>query len=113
FLIVWANLSNTLFRLHKHWIHEGGISTLSIMHWPDKIKKAGDIRHTPGQLPDTMATVLEETQSNYPVSYKGNNIIPLEEPSLTPTFLSDVNKEQLLSWKHMRGMLRLDLGNGS
>ena len=23
----WANLSNTPFRLYKHWIHEGGIST--------------------------------------------------------------------------------------
>jgi arylsulfatase len=23
----WANLSNTPFRLFKHWVHEGGIAT--------------------------------------------------------------------------------------
>ena len=30
----WANLSNTPFRLYKHWIHEGGIATPLIVHWP-------------------------------------------------------------------------------
>ena len=25
--VAWANLSNTPFRLYKHWVHEGGIST--------------------------------------------------------------------------------------
>jgi arylsulfatase len=30
----WANLSNTPFRLYKHWIHEGGISAPLIVHWP-------------------------------------------------------------------------------
>ena len=32
----WANLSNTPFRLYKHWIHEGGISTPLIVHWPER-----------------------------------------------------------------------------
>ncbi len=41
----WANLSNTPFRLYKHWIHEGGISTPLIVHWPDGIARAG--RHPP------------------------------------------------------------------
>ena len=30
----WANLSNSPFRLYKHWIHEGGIATPFIVHWP-------------------------------------------------------------------------------
>jgi arylsulfatase len=33
----WANLSNTPFRLYKHWIHEGGIATLPAIcpiSWP-------------------------------------------------------------------------------
>ena len=34
----WANLSNTPFRLYKHWIHEGGIATPLIVHWPNGIK---------------------------------------------------------------------------
>ncbi len=36
----WANLSNTPFRLYKHWIHEGGISTPLIVHWPAGIAGA-------------------------------------------------------------------------
>ena len=35
----WANLSNSPFRLYKHWIHEGGISTPLIAHWPNGIAK--------------------------------------------------------------------------
>ena len=35
----WANLSNAPFRLYKHWIHEGGISTPLIAHWPNGIDK--------------------------------------------------------------------------
>lgn len=34
----WANASNTPFRLYKHWVHEGGISTPLITHWPARIK---------------------------------------------------------------------------
>ena len=39
----WANLSNAPFRLYKHWIHEGGIATPLIAHWPNGIaEKGGD-----------------------------------------------------------------------
>ena len=31
----WANLSNTPFRFYKHWVHEGGIATPFIVHWPE------------------------------------------------------------------------------
>ena len=37
----WANLSNTPFRLYKHWIHEGGISTPLIVHWPSRNPRQG------------------------------------------------------------------------
>ena len=39
----WANLSNTPFRLYKHWIHEGGIATPFIVHWPRGIKEKGGL----------------------------------------------------------------------
>ena len=32
--IPWGNVSNTPFRLYKHYAHEGGISTPFIVHWP-------------------------------------------------------------------------------
>ena len=33
----WANVSNTPFREYKHYVHEGGIATPLIVHWPDGI----------------------------------------------------------------------------
>ena len=37
----WANLSNTPFRMFKHWVHEGGISTPLIASWPKGINIKG------------------------------------------------------------------------
>ena len=37
----WANVSNTPFREYKHWVHEGGIATPMIMHWPDQTTQKG------------------------------------------------------------------------
>ena len=82
----WANLSNTPFRLYKHWIHEGGISTPLIVHWPSGITDKGAIRHTPGYLPDIMATILDVTGTPYPERWEGQQIEPLEGQSLVPAF---------------------------
>ena len=43
--VAWANLSNTPFKLYKHWVHEGGIATPFIVHWPNGIQEKGGIRH--------------------------------------------------------------------
>ena len=42
----WANASNSPFRLYKHWVHEGGISTPFIVYWPDVIRESS-ITHMP------------------------------------------------------------------
>ncbi len=57
----WANASNTPFRLYKHWVHEGGISTPLIAHWPSGIPatRRGAIEHQPGHLIDIMATCVD------------------------------------------------------
>lgn len=97
----WANLSNTPFRLYKHWIHEGGISTPFIVHWPAGIDAKGEIRHTPGYLPDVMATVLDITGSTYPRSFDGNAIVPLEGHTLRGTFAGDdVQVRPTMFWEH-------------
>jgi arylsulfatase A-like enzyme len=96
----WANLSNTPFRLYKHWIHEGGISTPLVMHWPKGIKEKGGIRHTPGYLPDIMATILDITATGYPQNYQGNPIAPLEGSSLRPAFDADGIDRPPMFWEH-------------
>jgi arylsulfatase len=96
----WANLSNTPFRLYKHWIHEGGIATPLIVHWPEAIRAKGALRHNPGQLPDIMATILEVTGASYPSTYRGNDILPCEGESLVASFHSSSQERGPLFWEH-------------
>ncbi len=96
----WANMSNSPFRLYKHWTHEGGVSTPVICHWPNGISDAGGVRHTPSQLPDIMATFLEIAGAEYPETYDGHSILPLEGQSLVPVFAGDDLPERPLFWEH-------------
>ncbi|NHJ19734.1 MAG: arylsulfatase [Candidatus Lokiarchaeota archaeon] len=96
----WANLSNTPFRKYKHWVHEGGIATPLIIHWPNGIKFKGKICHQPGQLPDIMATIIEITHSPYPEKYNGDKILPLEGQSLALSFSSTTSIERTLFFEH-------------
>jgi arylsulfatase len=82
----WANASNTPFRLYKHWVHEGGIASPLIAHWPARIKQKGRFTHQPGHLIDVMATAVDIGGATYPASYKGKPISPLEGRSLVPIF---------------------------
>ncbi|MFM7592667.1 MAG: sulfatase-like hydrolase/transferase, partial [Isosphaeraceae bacterium] len=54
----WSSLANTPFRKHKTWVHEGGIATPFIVHWPAGISARGEIRHTPAHLIDIVPTLL-------------------------------------------------------
>jgi arylsulfatase len=98
--IPWANLSNTPFREYKHWVHEGGISTPLIAHWPSVIDQVGTLRHDPGQLTDIMATCLDVADAEYPAQLNGNDIVPLEGTSLAPIFHGQHNYKEALIWEH-------------
>ena len=98
--VAWANMSNTPFRLYKHWTHEGGVSTPTIFHWPTGIGEPGGLRHTPCQLPDVMATVIDIAGVDYPQTYNGHAILPLEGRSLLPVIARDELPERPLFWEH-------------
>ena len=74
----WANVSNTPFREYKHWVHEGGISTPLIAHWPDGIAKAAlrKIEAQPGHVIDIMATCVDCPGAKYPTEFNGDKIKP-------------------------------------
>ncbi len=108
--VAWANLSNTPFRLYKHWIHEGGISTPLICHWPKGIKEKGGIRHSPGYLPDIMATLLDVTNTSYPQAWDGQAVAPLEGTSLKPLFDQDGQERPAMFWEH-EGNAAVRIGN--
>jgi arylsulfatase len=98
--VAWANLSNTPFRFYKHWIHEGGISTPLIVHWPNGIRDKGALRHTPGYLPDIMATICDVTGSAYPATFEGNAVESLEGVSLRAAFDDARIDRPPMFWEH-------------
>ena len=98
--VPWANVSNTPFRLYKHWVHEGGIATPLIAHWPDGIEAANQLRHQPAQLPDIMATLLDVAGVDYPESYDGHPVKPAEGFSFASTFADRPHAREVLYWEH-------------
>ena len=98
--VPWANASNTPFREYKHWVHEGGIATPLIAHWPAGLAARGELRRAPAQLPDIMATCLDVAGADYPEEYNGHAIQPLEGFSLRPCFAKDTLVRETLCWEH-------------
>jgi arylsulfatase A-like enzyme len=96
----WANASNTPFRRYKHWVHEGGISSPLVAHWPKTIGNAS-ITHQPAHLIDLMATCVDLGRAEYPKTRNGKNIHPLPGQSLKP-ILSGQNWDtpRTLYWEH-------------
>lgn len=106
----WANLSNTPFRLYKHDVHEGGISTPLIVHWPAKIKDPGTIRKQMGHVTDLMPTCTDVAGASYPKKHKGHQILPSEGKSLMPAILDDQPLHDTLCWEH-EGNCAIRAGN--
>lgn len=91
----WATVSNTPFREYKHWVHEGGISTPLIAHWPRGIMAKGELRKQPGHLIDVMATCVEVAGATYPAE-----ATPLPGRSLTTAFRNEPIARDAIFWEH-------------
>jgi arylsulfatase len=99
--INWANVSNTPFREYKHFVHEGGISTPLVAHWPARIQRRGQLEHQPGHLIDLMATCVDVSGAEYPKQFTGEEIQPMEGVSLAPAFQGKpLRREKPIFWEH-------------
>lgn len=58
----WSTVANTPFRRHKTWVHEGGISTPLVVHWPAGIKAQGELRKDLCHVIDIVPTILDIAQ---------------------------------------------------
>ena len=96
----WANVSNTPFREYKHFVHEGGISTPLVVHWPAGIKTKNELRSEPSHLIDMMATCVDAAGAQYPGQYRGKPITPLEGKSLLRVFQGDSLERNLIFFEH-------------
>ncbi|MBM80854.1 MAG: arylsulfatase [Planctomycetaceae bacterium] len=99
----WANVSNTPFREYKHWVHEGGIATPLIAHWPAGISKAqhGKLESQPAHLIDIMATCVDLGKATHPKTLNEHDIHPLEGVSLAPAFNGkSLNRKNPIFFEH-------------
>jgi arylsulfatase len=97
----WANVSNTPFREYKHWVHEGGIGTPLIAHWPAGIVAKGGLNNRPGHLVDIMATCLDVSGAQFPSERAGVKVQPPEGVSLAPAFAEKaLRRERPIFWEH-------------
>jgi arylsulfatase len=99
----WASVSNTPLREYKHWVHEGGISTPLVAHWPQGLgsDRRGQLETQPAHLIDIMVTCVELAKATYPTKRDGRTTVPLEGVSLTPTFAGkQLQRTQPLFFEH-------------
>lgn len=97
----WANVSNTPFRLYKHWVHEGGIAAPLIAHWPAGIGRRGALEHQPAHVIDIMTTCLALSGASYPREINGRPATPLAGVSLLPAFAGKpLNRRAPICWEH-------------
>jgi arylsulfatase len=87
--------------LYKHWVHEGGISTPLIAYWPAVIEKRAAITREVGHLIDLMATCVDVSGVEYPATYNGKPISPMEGKSLMPIFRTGTRGgHEAIYWEH-------------
>jgi len=97
----FSSAANTPFRRHKTWVHEGGISTPLVAHWPKGIRARGELRRTPGHVIDIVPTILDVVGVEKPKEWQGEPIPPAPGKSLVPAFARDATIErEYLWWLH-------------
>ncbi|MEJ8855788.1 arylsulfatase [Variovorax robiniae] len=96
----WSNVSNAPFRQHKHYVHEGGISTPLVAHWPAGIKARGFV-HQPFHVVDVLPTLLEAAGVAYPTEYAGQAIQKVDGESFAPLFTQSTHQRSApIFWEH-------------
>jgi len=99
----WASYSNTPFRKYKMFVHEGGIASPFIAHWPNGIKNKGEIFNKQiFHISDIMSTVCDAAGISYPENYKGRKIKATAGISMLPFIKEDKRNMQprTLFWQH-------------
>ena len=74
----WANVADTPLRYFKRYSHEGGIRTPCIAYWPSGITNPGRWTEQAGHLVDILATAADLSNAEYPSSYFGRTVLPME-----------------------------------
>jgi arylsulfatase len=98
----FSSVANTPMRRHKTWVHEGGISTPLIAHWPAGIGAKNQWRRSPVHLIDVAPTIIELAGGTWPTTDAEGKPRP-QSPgmSLVPEFAADGSvRHPSLWWLH-------------
>ncbi len=90
----WSTVSNTPFRRHKTWTHEGGVSTPLIASWPNGIVERGSVRRSPGHVIDVVPTILDLA------GVADSSDVTRPGVSLVESFGHAVGRDRKLWWFH-------------
>jgi len=96
----FSTASNTPFRRHKYWTHEGGITTPMIASWPNGIKESGGFRHSIGHVIDFLPTFLELAGVEALNERNGFKAPAPPGKSLVPVFAGDNQHDRELWFSH-------------
>lgn len=107
----WSSACNTPLRRHKTWVHEGGMTTPLIVHWPAGILARGALRHTPAHLIDIVPTVLELAGGAVPEIWQGHPVPTPPGHSLVPLLTADGSVEHADLWWFHDGHRAVRAGN--
>jgi arylsulfatase len=107
----WSSAANTPFRLHKSWVHEGGITTPLIVHWPQGIRAHDELRQNPGHLIDIAPTILQLAGGVWPATFDGRPAPAPPGKSLVPVFAKDGSVAHDYFWWYHEGNRALRMGD--
>ncbi len=97
----WSTVSNTPFRRHKTWVHEGGIATPLVAHWPNGISARGELRHGASHVIDIVPTVVQLAHGTMPAEWQGETVPLTPGKSLVKSFENDsVIHSEPIWWLH-------------
>jgi arylsulfatase len=88
----WASAGNTPFRMYKHWMHEGGISTPLIVHYPKLIKKGFQTNQV-GHIMDLFPTLLDISQISPSKAVQGKSLLPILKQKIRTA-------HPFIAWEH-------------
>ena len=104
----FSSAANTPFRLHKSWVHEGGIATPLIVHWPRGIEAHGEMRTSVGHVIDIAPTMLDLAGVGVEPDVGGP---PFPGRSLAGVFDGDAGPLHDALWFYHQGNRALRKGN--
>ena len=99
----WSTAANTPLRLHKSWVHEGGIASPLIVHWPAGIRQARPTAAHAGPFHRPAADAGRIGRRQHArAAWHGADPPPLPGQSLVPVLAADGEiSRDYLYWHHL------------